>query len=355
MPALRPSAAPMQFASEHEQAIVDHTVIFENASIVLPPAMVRGFLVVQGSRIAEVAEGNAPERGIDLKGDLLMAGLIELHTDHLEDHLNPRPRVRWPSVASVVAYDAQIAASGITTVFDSLRVGDDADHGCAERELQDILSAVATARTHDLLRSDHRLHLRCEICADDVVDQARGLADQYEVALLSLMDHTPGARQFVDLEAWKTYYGGKSGLASSVLGRFMDRKRALFACNYERQRAELVKLAKARGIVTASHDDATPEHVAQSIADGAAIAEFPTTLDAAAASHHGGIAVLMGAPNMVRGGSHSGNVAAETLAREGVLDILSSDYVPASLLMGAFDIARRIEGYGLCAALCTVT
>jgi len=105
----------------------------------------------------------------------------------------------------------------------------------------------------------------------------------------------------------------------------------------------------------ASHDDATPEHVQESLGDGAAIAEFPTTVQAAAASHRAGIAVLMGAPNVVRGGSHSGNVAAETLAREGVLDILSSDYVPASLLMGAFDLARRIEGYGLAAALRTVT
>lgn len=93
----------------------------------------------------------------------------------------------------------------------------------------------------------------------------------------------------------------------------------------------------------------------ESVADGAAIGEFPTTMEAAAASHRVGIAVLMGAPNMVRGGSHSGNVAAETLAREGMLDILSSDYVPASLLMGAFELARRIEGYGLAAALNTVT
>jgi len=169
------------------------------------------------------------------------------------------------------------------------------------------------------------------------------------------MDHTPGMRQFVDPEAWKIYYGGKSGRTEAELNRLMDQKRARFATNYASNRARLVALARARFAVMASHDDATPEHVQESLGDGAAIAEFPTTVQAAAASHRAGIAVLMGAPNVVRGGSHSGNVAAETLAREGVLDILSSDYVPASLLMGAFDLALRIEGYGLAAALRTVT
>jgi alpha-D-ribose 1-methylphosphonate 5-triphosphate diphosphatase len=135
----------------------------------------------------------------------------------------------------------------------------------------------------------------------------------------------------------------------------MEKKRAQFSGSYKPHRAGLVALARHRSIVLASHDDATPEHVQESIADGTAIAEFPTTLKAATASHGAGIAVLMGAPNVVRGGSHSGNIAAETLAREGVLDILSSEYVPASLLMGAFELARRIDGYGLSAALNSVT
>lgn len=334
---------------------MDQTLIFENARVALPHAIVGGWVAVTGERIAEVGEGRAPERGIDLGGDLLAPGLIELHTDHLETHLKPRPKVQWPAVAAVVAYDAQIAASGITTVFDSLRVGNDADYVAGDDELWGIIAAIEAAKAEGLLRADHRTHLRCEICAEDVVELTSAVVERCEVGLISLMDHTPGARQFVDLGAWKTYYGGKSGLPPSELDRFMERKRMLFAANHDRHRAALVALARARSIVTASHDDATAAHVEESIADGAAIAEFPTTREAAGASHAAGIAVLMGAPNVVRGGSHSGNVAAEALAREGVLDILSSDYVPASLLMGAFDLARRIEGYGLAAALNTVT
>jgi alpha-D-ribose 1-methylphosphonate 5-triphosphate diphosphatase len=178
---------------------------------------------------------------------------------------------------------------------------------------------------------------------------------EQRVDLISLMDHTPGARQFTNLEAWRVYYGGKSGRTQADLDKLIDIKLASHARNYDRHRRTLVSLARERRIVLASHDDATRAHVDESIADKVAIAEFPTTAEAARLSHEAGIDVLMGAPNVVRGGSHSGNVAAETLARAGHLDILSSDYVPASLLLGAFELARRIEGYGLARALRTVT
>jgi len=334
---------------------VTRTQIFENASIVLPGMVLAGWVAVSGERILEVGKGRAPERGLDCRGDLLLPGLIDLHTDHLENHLQPRPKVEWPPLAAVVAYDAQIAASGITTVFDCVRVGSDVVYRSVPKALAGILGAIESARSQGLLRVEHHLHVRCEICAEDVVEHTDWLLATYEAKLISLMDHTPGARQFRSLEAWKTYYGGKSGLPGSELEGFIVRRRAQFDANYARHRAALVRLAKAHGIVTASHDDATPAHVEEALADGAAIAEFPTTVEAASACHQAGVAVLMGAPNVVRGGSHSGNVAAEALARKGVLNILSSDYVPASLLIGAFELARRIDGFGLPAALRTVT
>lgn len=264
------------------------SVVIENARVVLAESVMDGWIAISGPHIAEVGEGRAPERGVDFAGDLLVPGLIELHTDHLESHLKPRPKVRWPACSAVVAYDAQIVASGITTVFDSLRVGNDADNDASAAELWEATDAIDSARRQNLLRADHRTHLRCEICADDVVEQARRLAQQYRVDLLSLMDHTPGARQFRDIGAWKTYYGGKSDLPTHELDRFMDKKRALFAANYARNRAALVALAKAQNIAVASHDDTTMEHVEESVADGVAIAEFPTTMEAAAASHTAG-------------------------------------------------------------------
>src|SRR5262245_3944687 len=226
---------------------VGESVVIENARVVLADAVVDGWVTLDGERIAEVGSGRAPRyapgRGIDFGGDLLAPGLIELHTDHLEQHLKPRPKVRWPAMAAIVAYDAQIVASGITTVFDSLRIGNDADYAPAEAELWEVVEAIETARSQGLLRSKHLTHLRCEICAEDVVEQAERHFARRPVHLISLMDHTPGARQFRNLEAWRIYYGGKSELPAHELDGFMDKKRVLFAANYARHRAALVALA----------------------------------------------------------------------------------------------------------------
>lgn len=328
--------------------------IFTNAAIVLPDEVVNGTLVMEGGRIRDFAAGRSAQ-GIDLDGDYLMPGLVELHTDHLESHLQPRPKVRWPAASAIAAYDAQIAASGITTVFDCIRAGRDVDNASASDEVFDVLASLHAAHEAGLLRADHRIHVRCEVCVDDVVELTEGVMQRYPVRLISLMDHTPGARQFRAMETWRIYYGGKTGLSQDDLDALIMRKREQYERNYAKHRRMLVDLATAHGAVIASHDDTTEAHVEESIADKVAIAEFPTTLEAAQRSHEARMKVVMGAPNVVRGGSHSGNVSAEALARAGVLDILSSDYVPASLLLGAFAIARRVESMSLPRAIATVT
>jgi len=328
--------------------------IFTNASIILADEVVQGTLVVAHGRIREIADGHSA-RGVDMEGDYLMPGLVELHTDHLESHLQPRPKVRWPAASAIAAYDAQIAASGITTVFDCIRAGRDIDNAAASDEVFEVLESIHHAGAAGLLRADHRIHVRCEVCVDDVVELTEGVMRRYPVSLISLMDHTPGARQFRAMDAWRTYYGGKTGLTQEGLDDLVVRKRQQYDRNYVKHRKMLVDLAAAHGAVLAIHDDTTEAHVEESIADNVAIAEFPTTLEAARKSHEARLKVVMGAPNVVRGGSHSGNVSAESLARAGVLDILSSDYVPASLLLGAFAIAQRVETISLPQAIATVT
>ena len=189
-----------------------------------------------------------------------------------------------------------------------------------------------------------------------VVDDTAAMIGRHGVRLMSLMDHTPGHRQFRDVEKLRTYYRGKSGgLTDAQLDVLFAKRYAYHAANAERHRRELVALATRNGTPLACHDDTTMEHVAESIADGAAIGEFPTTLEAAEGLHHGGIRVLMGAPNLVRGGSHSGNVATVDLAKAGLLDILSSDYVPSSLLLAALRLPAAAPNIDLAAAVRTVT
>jgi len=173
---------------------------------------------------------------------------------------------------------------------------------------------------------------------------------------MSLMDHTPGQRQFRDEVKLRDYYRGKSGgMTDAELDVLFERRLAYQQAYAAANMREIVALARQYKVPLASHDDTTEENVVDAIRDGVAVAEFPTTIEAARGLHRAGIGILMGAPNVVRGGSHSGNIAAVDLAREGLLDILSSDYIPSSLLMAALQLPRDISGIDLATAVRTVT
>lgn len=327
---------------------------FNSRRIVLADREIAGSVHYENGVIVAIEEDRMAAGAIELGDDILIPGLVELHTDHLEPHYSPRPNVIWDPVAAVFGYDAQIACSGITTVFDSLRAGSDADRHTLGGGLLELGEAIQNAKSTGLLRVDHRTHLRCEICSADVLEQAEAFLSRFDVGLISLMDHTPGLRQFRDEQKLRDYYRVKTTKSAEELDAYFAERKAAHAKLHDHHRSELVQMAREEGVALASHDDTTADHVAESLADGVAIAEFPTTLEAAKASHEAGLAVLMGAPNVVRGGSHSGNVSALELAEAGVLDILSSDYVPISLLHGAFALAP-VPGMGLTGAIRTVT
>jgi len=334
-----------------------NTFLLTNARVVLDHHIIDcGYVAVADGRIVEIGDGPAPERGVDFNGDLLLPGLIELHTDHLEAHYTPRPKVQWDPVAAVVSYDAQIATSGITTVLDSLRVWREEGAGDADGQAGELAAAIDKTRDNGLMRIEHYLHLRCEVPMPKVVEDASALIDRPDVRLMSLMDHTPGQRQFRDQEKLREYYRGKSGgmtdaQLDEMFARRVENSERYGADNYR----ELLMLAARHNTPLASHDDTTLDHVDQALTDKVAVAEFPTTVEAAEKLHAGGIRVLMGAPNLVRGGSHSGNVATSALADAGLLDILSSDYVPSSLLLAALRLPRTSPRYDLAAAIRTVT
>lgn len=326
--------------------------ILANATLVLPTETLRGQVRLSGGRIAEIAEGTGvPAGAIDCGGDLVMPGLIELHTDNLERHIQPRPRVDWPHGAAIIAHDAELASVGITTVFDALRVGsvvsnEDANYSEYARALAD---EILELRGQGALRISHFLHLRAEICSETLVEEMAKFGPRDSVGIVSLMDHTPGERQFRDVSKLRDYVIGRHGLTEEVFQQHLAEQRALRARVGDLHEATAVAEARRYGAVLASHDDTTAGHVAVSAGHGVHFAEFPTTVEAARACHAHGIRVMMGAPNLIRGGSHSGNVAAEELARADLLDILSSDYVPSSLLSGALmlgdlwgDMARGI-------------
>jgi len=331
--------------------------ILGNARIVLADHVIeQGWVALADGRIAEYGEGKAPAGSEDAGGDLIMPGLIELHTDHLEAHYVPRPKVFWDPTAAVVSYDGQLATSGITTVLDSLRVWREDGAEEVDGRAGILAAAISVAREEKLLRADHFLHLRCEIPMPSVVEEARELIGRPDVRLMSLMDHTPGQRQFRDEVKLREYYRGKGGGKTDAELDVLFEKRFVYQKTYAATNMrEIVALAHQHNIPLASHDDTTEENVTDAVRDRVAVAEFPTTIEAARGLHQAGIGILMGAPNVVRGGSHSGNIAAVALAREGLLDILSSDYIPSSLLMAALQLPREVPAIDLASAVRTVT
>lgn len=331
--------------------------ILANARVVLADRVIdRGWVALAGDRIADIGEGRSPAGSVDVEGDLVMPGLVELHTDHIEAHYVPRPKVYWDPVAAVVSYDGQLATCGITTVMDSLRVWRDEAEGDVLLMANILADAIGKARCANLLRADHFLHLRCEVPMPTVVEDARTLVDRDDIRLMSLMDHTPGQRQFRDEDKLRTYYRGKKGGLTDAQLDELFAKRFEFQRQYaDKNMSAIIRLAREHNVPLASHDDTTAENVADAVREGVAVAEFPTTMEAARGLHEAGIDILMGAPNVVRGGSHSGNIAAIDLAREGLLDILSSDYIPSSLLMAALQLPERVPEIDLAQAVRTVT
>jgi alpha-D-ribose 1-methylphosphonate 5-triphosphate diphosphatase len=312
--------------------------ILTNARIVLADEVIGGSVLLRDGVVAEI--GSPTAAGEDLGGDFILPGFVELHTDALEFHYKPRPRVRWSPDVAIQQHDAQVAASGITTVFDALRVGLDQEGEMGSDDMMKLADAIGGASRSGRLRVDHFIHLRCEVSAPDCLDGFRMLQDHPQVKLASLMDHAPGQRQFANLDAYKAYYQGRLKMSDDELAVFHTRRNnesETFAAGH---RNVISQYCRENGITLASHDDATVEHVNEAISQGIDVAEFPTTIEAARASHDAGLAVLMGAPNVVRGGSHSGNISARTLVEGGLLDILSSDYIPFSLMQAVFALSE---------------
>ncbi|WP_375573938.1 alpha-D-ribose 1-methylphosphonate 5-triphosphate diphosphatase [Ahrensia marina] len=320
------------------------TTILANARLVLADEVISGSLTFADGVITSVDQGtNVPTGAIDCDGDYVVPGLVELHTDNLERHLSPRPGVNWPHNAAIAAHDAELASTGITTVFDAVRLGFIEYSGTRNvmtPYARSMVSEILTAREHGLLKISHHIHLRAEICSNSLADELEEFGPEDRIGIISLMDHTPGQRQFADISQYEKYMRGKHGLSQQEFDEHVAERKQLRERVVEKHEAAAVNAAAAFGAVLASHDDTTHDHVERSAEHGIKLAEFPTTIGAAHACHAHGIAIMMGAPNLVRGGSHSGNVAAHTLAEHDLLDIVSSDYVPSALLYSALKLSE---------------
>lgn len=317
------------------------SIVITNARLIMNHEVIYGSVSVVNGRIDSIDSGLSTTPGaIDLEGDFLMPGMIEIHTDNFERHLMPRPKVLWAERPALIAHDAEIACAGITTVFDALGVGEADTESVRGQTWGSVLTALDQYTKEDLLRADHYIHVRCELPAPNTIELFEPFKGHARLGLISLMDHTPGQRQWEDIEQARVYFTGKKGWSHEKFEEKVSNATMLQSKFSAPHRQYFVDYSKRTGIYLASHDDTTEAHVQQAYTEGASMSEFPTTLAAARYAKNLGLLTVMGGPNVVRGGSHSGNVSATELAKQGLLDVLSSDYVPGSLLSA---VARLVH------------
>jgi alpha-D-ribose 1-methylphosphonate 5-triphosphate diphosphatase len=317
------------------------TMILTNARLVLPDQLLHGTIVLEGSVIREVQPGVSNVPGaVDVEGDTVMPGVVDVHTDNLERQVQPRSNARWPSRSAMLTHDAQCAASGVTTVLDALCLGDlGFDRGRIKTFQDGVVDLDALADT-GLLKSEHFLHLRCELPAADMMGLFEPVAGHQRVRMVSLMDHSPGVGQYANIDRYRAMRAREGHRPEWIEQRIVELQGMREKMRGPNRRALLARMAEMRSMgraaVLASHDDRTAEEIAENHRDGIRISEFPVSMVAAQEAHRVGMTVIAGAPNIVRGGSHSGNVAAAELVREGAVDAFASDYVPAALVEAAF-------------------
>ena len=319
-------------------------VVFTNAQLVLQDEVVKGSLTSQHGLIQHIDQGlSSVSQAIDLQGDYLIPGLVEVHTDNFERHMMPRPKVRWDDSPALLAHDAEIAAAGITTVLDALGVGDADPDSVRGNDWDKVLNCISDFVDRGVLRADHFLHVRCELPAPNTLELFKPFVGHDLVKMMSVMDHTPGQRQWENIEHAWIYFSGKKGWTKQKFEERVAMAQDAQARYAKPHRAYLTQYCQDNQIALASHDDTTVAHVEEAFAEGATVCEFPTTVAAAQAARARNMLTIMGGPNVVRGGSHSGNVSAIELAKLGLVDILSSDYVPGSLMSATVRLTETTD------------
>lgn len=289
--------------------------------------------------ILEVTRGTSPA-AVDLGAStVLVPGAVDLHGDAVEKLVEPRPGVRMPFDLAVRALDRRLAAAGVTTSFSALSFAGD------ELGLRDPAASAALARSLSGMADpfvEHRVHLRVEVTDEASVSAAVDAVRAGGIGLLSVMNHTPGQGQFTDLESYVRYHEKTYAATPEESRRRAEAKVAAYAAIPERLTL-LAGVAKVAGLALAWHDPDSAASVERAAGLGATIAEFPTVKEALLTANERGLTVAMGAPNLLRRSSSSGNLSAVDAMGLGTVDVLVSDYYPETLWPAAWSVDLPVQ------------
>lgn len=323
--------SPSDYVLGHVRAVLPNRVLDD------------ALITVRGGRIAEVRPHRPGVRSdVDGQNLLCLPGLVDVHSDGLEKERTPRPGAELPLEFALLSFEAKLHAAGVTTVFHGAGFEESKQRGLARsvETAEQVCDAVG-ARTEGMV--DHRILYRLDVrCPDGLDALRRRLATASGTALVSHEDHTPGQGQYADRSYYERYLMGTRGLSEQEARQhvdelIVDREGRLDV--REEALGWLGEQAVGGRIRLLGHDPESAEEIAALCTRGGAVAEFPTTRHAARAAREHGLPVVMGAPNVLRGGSHNGNASGRELVAGGLVTALASDYLPSGLLAAAFQLA----------------
>ncbi len=325
-------------------------IAIKNGRIVTPNEIIENrVLLIEDDRIKAIAEGcDGADRIIDAHGRYVTPGFIDVHSDRIEQYVMPRPTSEIDFELALKQCESELLHLGITTMYHSISLYKDEFFGKSPLRTKVNVRKMAGLIKNIHERSHlihHRFHLRIEIDNIEAFDIAKEMIENRMVHEISFTDHTPGQGQYRNLEVYAravTKYGGKEIEELGIDG-ILDYHKSKTYLSFDELR-ELTELAHENGIAVASHDDDTKEKLAVNKAIGVDISEFPIHIETARAARREGFLTVVGAPNILLGGSHSGNMSAAEAICEGCVDIICSDYYPPAIPHGIFIMNRK---YGI--------
>ena len=297
-------------------------------------------IVIRGKIITSVEKYKSIDVAIDLGERRVVPGFVDLHSDAIEKEIEPRPGARFPAQMAVVELDKKLSMSGITTMYHAIGFNDEELHkGRGTEQSQELIEEIYKANQSHL-GADNFIHVRFEITSHSSIPVIKDLINQNKVNMLSIMDHSPGQGQFKTLESWKKYHLASYELEEHEIEEYIKIKNSKDKIGVVE---DLVSFGLSHKLPVLSHDDDTEEKVNTLKNLGVTFSEFPLNVAVAKYAKSIGISTGMGAPNVVRGGSQSGNIAAKELVKEGVCDYLCSDYHPSSMLLSPYRLKEDIQ------------
>ncbi|UTJ05089.1 alpha-D-ribose 1-methylphosphonate 5-triphosphate diphosphatase [Arcobacter roscoffensis] len=305
--------------------------ILRSKNVLINEEFVPADVVIKGEFIERIDEYEKNEVAVDLGDKKIAPGIVDLHSDAIEKEIEPRHGATFPVELAVAELDKKLSMAGVTTMFHAIGFEENPKK---KRSIDLAISQIEEInKANDKhLGVDNYVHARFELSCDEAVEPIKEVISKGMVKLVSLMDHSPGQGQFKSLESFKTYYSAYYGLDDNEVQEVVDKK----LNKNEDKINDLISFTKKHDLTLLSHDDDCIEKLDGLLNLGVQISEFPLDLEVAKYAVSNGIATGMGAPNIVRGGSQSGNIAAIELVKEGVCKYLCSDYHPTSMLQAVY-------------------